>query len=173
MITLKSVVTVHGTTAKELYDFMLTCDDKAYNEWWPGTHLRWTITKKCPGGIGNIIYSEQILGGHLDIGGSIIRKLVPPTEMHYQVRRLGMSIPVRFTLRFHQVGDDVRIDHIIEAGFSGLGRILDPVFRAILSERYDAIMDDHVHEEFHRLATLLRRRRALASSPAQPAKSAA
>ncbi len=157
MITLKSVVKVKGTTAKDLYHFMLICDDEAYNQWWEGTHLRWTTVKRFPDHIGNIIYSEQILCGHMDIGGCVIRRLTPHREMLYQIRRGNFNLPVWLTLKFTDIPGGTEIQHIVEAGYKGiLGFIFNPIFKSAMNERYDAIMDDHVHEEFHRLARLLK-----------------
>jgi hypothetical protein len=50
----------------------------------------------------------------------------------------------------------VAITHTIEAGFRGLGRLLDPLLRLYLSHNFERAMDEHVRTEFPRLRDLLR-----------------
>ncbi|TGK46668.1 hypothetical protein [Leptospira bouyouniensis] len=154
MITLQTIVDVKGVKPKDFYEFILNCTDEDYNRWWPGTHLVWHTVKKFPGNTGNLIYSEQMFGGHLEKGHSVIKKLVPYNEMHFQVIR-GIRVPVWYTLKFDDIPGGVRVTHLVFGGFNGIGKIFDPLFRLYLSEAYNAELDPHVIEEFHRLATVL------------------
>jgi hypothetical protein len=68
-----------------------------------------------------------------------------------------VKLPAWLSLELEDDDRGVTITHTVRAGFEGIGRILDPIFRIYLSEKFARAMDDHVRAEFPKLETLLHR----------------
>lgn len=62
-------------------------------------------------------------------------------------------------MKFEDVEDGINIIHIVEAGFHGIGKILDPLLRLYLSDEYEANLNAHAEEEFPKLAAMLAKSR--------------
>ena len=62
MITIATQVDVHGLTGQQIYDFLLECTDADYQRWWPGTHLAYHITRRCPDHVGSVVYFDEYVG---------------------------------------------------------------------------------------------------------------
>ncbi len=154
MVTLKTVVRLKGVTSQEVYDFMLNLNDVDYQRWWKGTHLICHTVKKYPGNIGNIIYTDEYAGKYRIKGYSVITKLVPYREMVYQII-MGIKMPAWFIMRFEDLEDGVNLEHIVEVGGQGIWRIFDPIFRIILSKKFEKALAEHAHAEFPMLAEML------------------
>jgi hypothetical protein len=154
MVTLKTTVQVKGITAKDIYCFMLNCTDADYQQWWQGTHLSCHTVKRYPGNIGNVVYVDEYVGKYRLKGCAVITRLVPCSEMVYQIKKM-VKLPARFTMKFEEVEDGINIVHIVEAGFRGIGKILDPLIRLYLSDEYEANLNAHAQEEFPKLAAML------------------
>ncbi|MFZ5568810.1 MAG: hypothetical protein ACOZF0_00285 [Thermodesulfobacteriota bacterium] len=154
MITLKTIVKVKGITSKDIYDFMLNCTDADYQRWWAGTHLVCHTVKHYPGDIGNIIYADEFVGKYRVKGHAVITRLVPYSEMVYQIKKL-IKLPAWFTMIFEEVDDGLNIVHIVEVGFHGIGRIIDPIIRFFLNDDFESALNAHAHEEFPKLAKML------------------
>ncbi|MDI6742479.1 MAG: hypothetical protein QMD11_07020 [Smithella sp.] len=154
MVTLKTIINVTGITSKDIYDFMLNCTDADYQRWWKGTHLFCHTVKQYPGNIGNVIYVDEYVGKYRLKGYAVIARLVPYSEMVYQIKKM-VKLPARFTMKFEDVEGGINIIHIVEAGFHGIGKILDPLIRLYLSDEYEANLNAHAQEEFPELAAML------------------
>lgn len=154
MVTIKTIVNVKGITSKDIYDFMLNCTDADYQKWWKGTHLIFHTVKKCPGDLGNLVYCDEFVGTYRVKGHAVITKLVPYSEMVYQIKRI-VKIPAWFTMQFEDLDDGINIVHIVEAGFHGIGKIFDPMIRLFLNEGFENHLNAHAHEEFPKLAEML------------------
>jgi len=154
MVKLQTIVNVRGITSKDIYDFMLNCTDADYQRWWKGTHLFCHTVKSYPGNIGNLIYADEFVGKYRIKGNAIITKLVPYSEMVYQIKTI-VKIPAWFTMKFEDLEDGINIIHIIEAGFHGTGKIFDPIIRLFLNDDFETNLNAHAHEEFPKLAEML------------------
>lgn len=154
MITLKTIVNVKGITSKDIYDFMLNCTDADYQKWWKGTHLICHTVKKYPGDIGNLVYADEFVGKYRFKGYVVITGLVPYSEMVYQIKKF-VKLPAWFKMQFEDLDDGINIVHIVEAGFNGIGKIFDPIFRLFLNEDFENHLNAHAHEEFPKLAEML------------------
>ena len=79
--------------------------------------------------------------------------------------RKGIKLPARLSLELKDCEGGVEITHTVRAGFRGLGRVLDPSLKFIMSERFARDLNDHVQTEFPLLRDLLRKRRARDALP--------
>jgi len=155
MITLQSKTRVSGVRGQQILDFLLNCTDSDYRRWWPGTHLHLRTLERHPGDVGNVVYMDELVGGrHLKLTG-VVTELVPAKKLVWQMRA-SFRLPIWLVLELHDEPPSVTITHTIRAGFTGWGRLVDPVFRLYLSKSFARAMDDHVKTEFPRLGELLR-----------------
>jgi hypothetical protein len=153
MILLETNVKVKGINAKDIYDFMLNCTDEDYQKWWKDTHLQFHTIKRYPGNLGNLVYVDEFVGKYRLKGHAVVKKLVPYTEMVWQIK-MKIMIPAWFIMKFEELSDGVKITHIVSAGFNGVGRIFDPVIRLYLNEDFDRELIKHANEEFPKLAEM-------------------
>jgi hypothetical protein len=154
MVILETNVQVKGITAKDIYDFMLNCTDEDYQKWWKGTHLKFHTIKRYPGNLGNLVYVDEFVGKHRVKGHAVVTKLVPYTEMVWQIK-MKIKIPAWFIMKFEDLSDGVKIIHIVSAGFHGAGKIFDPLIRLYLNKDFNRKLITHTHEEFPKLAEML------------------
>jgi hypothetical protein len=155
VLVVESRVEVHGVSAAEITDFMLTCTDRRYQEWWPGTHLRMHVA--TPGRadhVGDVVQMDEYVGTRRIRLAGVVVEAVPGERIVWQLRK-GIRLPVRLALDLSPAAGGVAIRHTITAGWPGPGRILDPLLRLWFSARFRRDMDSHVHAEFRRLAALL------------------
>jgi hypothetical protein len=154
MIRLVTQIRVDGLKAKEITDFFVTCNDEAYQQWWPGTHLQLHPVRGRADEIGALIYMDEFIGTRrLRMTGELI-DLIPGKRFVWQPR-FYLPLPVRLIIELvdEQVG--VRVTHVIEAGYAGIRRIFDPLFGLWFSGHFAADMDEHVKTEFPKLRDLL------------------
>jgi hypothetical protein len=62
-----------------------------------------------------------------------------------------IRLPARLELELTDYEGGVAITHTTSAGFSGAGRILDPLVRLYFSKRFAQALDEHVKTEFQLL----------------------
>ena len=152
MITLQSRTHVAGVSGAQIIDFLLNCDDAEYQRWWPGTHLHFHTLRFRPGDVGNTIFMDEMIGRRRVRFTGVVTELIPGKKLVWQWKHAA-----RLVLEFQDDAKGVRITHTLCAGFPGPGRLLDPILRKLyLTKEFARAMDDHVHDEFPRLAALLR-----------------
>ena len=155
MITLESRLHVDDLRGAEVVEFLLHCTDDAYRQWWPGMHLRLHTHARTASNIGNLVYMDEFVGRHhLKLTG-VVTEVAPGRKIAWQVKQ-GIKLPIRLTLELDDDNRGVAITHTIQAGFQGIGRVLDPLFRLFFSTEFGRQMDEHVRTEFPRLRDLLR-----------------
>ncbi len=155
MVTLQTIVNVKGITSRDIYDFMLNLNDTEYQRWWKGTHLVCHTVKKYPGDIGNVVYADEFVGTYRLRGYTVITKLVPYSEMVYQIKKL-IKLPAWFTMKFEDTENGINLTHIVEAGGNGIWRIFDPIIRLYLNKNFESQLNAHANEEFPMLAEMLK-----------------
>lgn len=159
MLTLESEMTVDGLTGREITDFLLDCGDDSYQAWWPGTHLELHVLKHGSGDdhVGDVVLMDEYVGSRrVRMVGEVI-EAVPGKRIVWQFRPGGLRLPVQLTLALSTHGHGVSLRHTITAGWSGRGRILDPLWRLYFSRSFAGAMDRHVHTEFPLMRDLLHR----------------
>ena len=82
--------------------------------------------------------------------------LVPGQELVWQLRWPLFQFPVKLALSFRDDDTGVQIEQSIQAGFSGAGEFLDPLFKLFFPESLARAKDEHVRTECPRLRDFLR-----------------
>lgn len=154
MIEIETRLHVAGLSGKEVTDFLATCNDEMYQRWWPGTHLHLHTVRGKPGNIGSLLYMDEYIGDRRVKGTGEIVDLVRGQKLVWRMRAL-VPLPLTLLMEFSDDADGVNITHRIRAGYEGVGRILDPLFRIWLSPNFADAMDAHARAEFPRLRDLL------------------
>ena len=158
MLTLQSSVSVDGITGREIWDFLLTCTDEDYQRWWPGTHMQLHTLRQGTDQVGDVMYMDEYIGAQrLRMTGAVV-EAKPGKKIVWKVTR-PVPLPVTLTLELADRDRGVMVRHTIRAGYTGVGRVLDPLFGLYFSHRL-AAMDRHVRTEFPLLRDHLARMRA-------------
>ena len=147
---------VPGLSGREITDFLSSCTDQAFQSWWPGTHFHLHTVKGTPGEIGSVVFMDELIGDRRIKVRCELVDLVPGRKLVWQLRRPLFRLPVRLILQLKDDETGVDIEQSIEAGFSGVGAPLDPVFRLFFPARFAAAKDEHVRTEFPKLRDFLR-----------------
>jgi hypothetical protein len=155
MITIESRLHVPGLRASEVLDFLLNCTDEEYRAWWPGTHLHLHALARRPDHIGSTYYMDEFVGRYRLRMTAVVCALEPGKRIVWQLKR-GITLPAWLTLDLADDAAGVVITHTVEAGYRGLGRLLDRVLRLYLSRNFERALDEHVRTEFPMLRNLLR-----------------
>ena len=161
MLELESQVTVDGLTGAEVTDFLLDCEDARYQAWWPGTHLQLHPVAHGPGDehVGDVVLMDELIGSRRVRMAAEVAEVEPGEKLVWRMRWRRVRLPVRLTLTLQPLAHGVRVRHVITAGWSGPGRIIDPLWRLYFSPSFEAAMDRHAHTEFPLLRDLLRAER--------------
>jgi uncharacterized protein YndB with AHSA1/START domain len=154
MIELKTEVAVEGTSGRSVSDFMLNCTDADYQKWWPGTHLAFHTTKRLPGDLGNHVYFDEYIGERRFKLQGVVVEVVPGKRIVWQMK-MFFRLPAWLILALDDRKEGVVITHIIKAGFTGIGRLFDPLLKLVLSQDFERDLQEHAHIEFNRLAEML------------------
>jgi len=159
VLTVKSEMAVAGLTGQEITDFLLDPRDDRYQDWWPGAHREFHILERCSGAghVGDVVIMDEYIGPrHVRMTAEVI-EVVPGEKLVWQLRRWRLRLPIRLTLSLQTGGGDVRLSHIITAGWSGRAAAFDRLWRLYFSRTFASEMDRHVHTEFPLLRDLLHR----------------
>ena len=148
MLTIESRATVTGLSGTEITRFLLDCTDVRYQAWWPGVHLQ--LHPLAAGGVdhvGDVVFMDEIIGWrHVRMTGVIV-EAEPGRKIVWQFKK-GIRLPVRLALELTDQDGGVAIRHTITAGWTGPGRLFDPMFRLYFSPRFSSAMDQHMRTEF-------------------------
>jgi hypothetical protein len=151
MIEIKTVIQLPAGTGKKIVDFLLNCDDVAYQNWWPGTHLAWHTKVQYPDYLGNIIFFDEYVGTRRLKLDAVVVKFKPDKEVVWQIKKFLM-LPAWLEIRVDDRDDGTVLTHTLRAGYSGLGRIFDAIFILFLDNQFGNAMDEHARVEFNKLA---------------------
>jgi hypothetical protein len=138
----------------QVTDFLLHCDDRQYRSWWPGTHLQFHTVEGAPGQAGTVAYMDEWVGDRRFRLKGVVAEVIPGKRVVWQLVAWA-RLPARLILELEDDPTGVTLTHTIRAGFAGAGRVLDPLFALVLSEKFRRSMDEHAREEFARLGRLL------------------
>ncbi len=141
-------------SGKEITDFLLQCDDERYQKWWPGVHLQFHTIKRHPGNTGNVVYMDEFVGRHRVKMKGVVVNVIPGKKLLLQFKKL-IRLPAWLLMEFEDKDGGVFIRHVITAGYTGIGTLLDPLLKLHFSDDFQKAMDEHVKTEFPRLRNLL------------------
>jgi hypothetical protein len=156
MIVIRTTTHVAHLTGAEITAFLLHPSDREYQRWWEGTHLEFHPVKGSGHRIGDIVYMDEFVGRRRLRLAAVLVESIPGKKLTWQLKRF-VTLPAWLSLELEDDDRGVTITHCIRAGFEGIGRMLDPLFRVYLSKQFTQAMDDHVRAEFPKLETLLHR----------------
>lgn len=154
MIVMQTIIDVKGLKGKEVTDFMLNCNDENYQKWWEGTHFQFHIIKEYPDHIGDIVYMDEFIGEHRTKMKAVVVKAIPGQLIIWQLKNV-VKLPITVTLKLKDTDDGVIISHTLKAGFKGIGKIFDFIFRQFFPPGFEKAMDEHAKIEFPKLRDLL------------------
>jgi hypothetical protein len=155
MLALRTRLRVDGIGASEIFEFLANPTDEAYQEWWPGIHLRFHVLERHGDHVGDVVYMDEYVGTRRLRMKGIVVEAVPGQRLVWQLKR-AIRLPARLELELTDHAGGVAITHTTRAGFGGAGRILDPLLRLYFSKRFARALDEHVKTEFPLLRDLLR-----------------
>jgi hypothetical protein len=135
----------------------VSCNDELYQRWWPGTHLSFHTITKSPNNVGNVVFMDEFVGDRRIATKATVREIVDGRRIVWQMRKVA-SLQVFLILELEDMDDGVRLKYTIKAGFSGIGRIFNPIFRTYFTQVFTEAMNKHVRTEFPKLRDMLRKR---------------
>lgn len=159
MLVFESRVDVGGLTGRDVTDFMLACTDEQYRSWWPGTHLQLHAQWRGAGGVGDVMVMDEFVGRRRLRLRGVVEAVEPGSRLVWRFRKV-VRLPARLSLELTAVPGGVSVRHTITAGWTGIGRVLDPLLRLYFTPRFRADLDAHVRTEFPLLRDFLRARRS-------------
>lgn len=157
MITMQSKVRVADASGADILDFMLNCTDQRYQAWWPGTHLAFHTVERRPGNVGNVVYMDEYVGRRRIKMRGVVAEVVPGKKIVWQFKQI-IRLPARLILETADDDEGVMLTHTLQAGFKGIGSLLDPLLRLYFSDEFARAMDEHAQAEFPMLGEILRDR---------------
>jgi uncharacterized protein YndB with AHSA1/START domain len=126
-----------------VFDFFVNPTDARYQQWWPGTHLRFHTIQRRPEHVGNRVYMDEFDGGkRVRMRGAVV-EAAPGARLVWQFRR-AVSLPLWLALDLVDDATGVLITHTVRAGYGGAGALLVPVFRLYFSRDFAQALDEHV-----------------------------
>ena len=158
MLTFQTSIRVDGTSGPEIFQYLANPTDEAYQEWWPHIHLQLHRLEHHADHVGDVIYMDEYVGTRRLRMKGIVVEALPGKRLVWQLKRV-IRLPARLELQLTDYDGGVAITHTTRAGFSGAGRMLDPLVRLYFSEQFARALDEHVKTEFPLLRDLLRRGR--------------
>jgi hypothetical protein len=124
---------------------------------YPGVHLQFHDVHRVAGDLGNVVYLDEYVGQFRLNLHAVAISANPGKEIAWQFKRV-IRLPAKLILRLEDGRESVAISHLVEAGFGGLGRPLDPALRMWFTRESREALDAHVRAEFPRLRDLLHQR---------------
>ncbi len=154
MIISQSIVDVKGIKAEDVYDFMINCTDKKYQDWWPGVHIAFDTIKRYPGNLGNVVCFDEFVGKRrLKFKGKVIKSEYGK-EIVWQMTKI-VKLPAWVHLTAKNTNTGVSVSHTLKVGFTGLLSFLDLFISFFITKKFQKELDDHAHYEFNKLADVL------------------
>ena len=157
MLRLESWLTVDGLSGREVTKFLTEPDDDRYRAWWPGVHLAFHLVRRgaTASRLGDVVLMDELIGSRRVRATGEVVEAIPGEVLVWQMLLWAVRLPVRVSLTFRTLGSSVRVHHLIEAGWRGPARVLDPLWRLYFSSSFADAMDWHVYTEFLLLRDLL------------------
>jgi len=154
MFKLKSEFDVKGLSGKTAIDFIINVTNEVYQNWWPGTHLELQVIKRFPDNIGDIVVFDEYIGKRRVKFQTIVEKYIPGKEIVWKLDK-GMLMPAWMTLECKDNNEGVTITHTLKAGYTGIGKLLDPFIKLFFPAGYRKDLLEHSETEFNKLPGFL------------------
>lgn len=154
MISIQSAVFVEECRGQRIYDFLVQPNDRDYQRWWPGIHLQFHRVRVGGDPVGDLVYMDEYIGKRRLRMQAVVIEAAPGRKITWQMKTL-VRLPAWVTIEFADEPEGVRITHTVRAGYTGPGRLLDPLLRLYLTPSFACAMDRHAQFEFRALGRLL------------------
>ncbi len=158
MIEYTTTIKIKDITPNQIIDFMITCTDEEYNNWWPGTHISFHELDQKPGVIGSLVYFDEFVGPIRLKFHAVISDYIPDKLICWQMKKL-ILLPAKLVLRTEQKNNDVILKHSLLIGFKGFLSILDPIIKLFIPKNLEYELNEHARHEFGILPEILESRR--------------
>ncbi len=158
MIEYTTTIEIKDITSKKIIDFMITCTDAEYNNWWPGTHISFHELDHKPDIIGSSVYFDEFVGRIRLKFHAIISDYIPDKLIAWQMKKL-ILLPAKLILQAEQKNNDVILKHSLLIGFKGILSMLDPIIKVFIPKNLEAELNEHARHEFGILPEMLKSRR--------------
>jgi hypothetical protein len=155
MVVLQTRVSIKGVTGRQVTDFFINCTDPDYQRWWEGTHLEFHTISRTTNGIGSLVYFDEYVGRHRLKFKGRITDYAAGKRIEYRMTR-GLLLPAWLVLELQDRPGGTDIVHTVKAGYQGMGKVLDPLIRLYLSDKFEKALNKHADTEFSKLGYLLR-----------------
>ena len=150
MLSLETRLRMDGISASQIFEVFANPTDGAYRRWWPGTHVQFHILERHADHIGDVILMDEYIGTRRLRMRAIVVEALPGKRLVWQLMKV-IRLPAFVTLALADDGGGVVITHTTSVGFRGAGRILDPLWRLLVSKKFARALDAHVKTEFQLL----------------------
>ena len=147
-------LTVPNACAEQFYDFMINPTDENYSAWWQGEHLRFHIIKHGDNNhLGDIVFMDEYLGkSHRLVFNAVVITAERPHKITWQMIKARIRLPAKVTLELIDSADGVKLEHKLQIGFTGIGKLLDPFIRLYFNKAFQNALDEHCKIEWYMLA---------------------
>ena len=156
MVIFKTEVDVEGLTGNAIYDFFINCTAEEYQKWWEGTHLIYRTLKRYPDDFGNVVLMDEYIGIYRVTLNAVVSRAISGVEIVWQMKKI-VKMPAWVSISFEERKNGVKVIHKITAGFKGIGKIFDVIFKIFLSRDFEKAMDEHAKTEFLKLRAVLQK----------------
>ena len=148
---------VPNARAEQFYDFMIEPCNERYSEWWPGEHLQFHIVKKGDENhLGDVVFMDEYLGKNRRISFyAVVITSNRPNKIEWQMKKAGIRLPAVVEIQFNDTDKGIMIKHELRIGYSGVGKLLDPLIKLYFNKSYRDALEEHCMIEWFRLAEYL------------------
>jgi len=148
---------VPNATAQQFYDFMINPCDKRYSGWWPGEHLQFHIVKNVEENhLGDILFMDEYLGeNHRLTFHAVTITANRPNKIEWQMIKAGLRLPAIVNFELYDSEDGVKLKHELLLGYSGLGKMLDPLIKLYFNKSFQNALEEHCKIEWFKLVEYL------------------
>jgi hypothetical protein len=87
VLTLQTKLRVDGITGTEIFDFLSRPNDRAYQQWWPGTHLQLHPVKGTGDQVSDLIYMDEYIGTRRLRMTAIVTEAARPEKLVWQLKK--------------------------------------------------------------------------------------
>jgi len=152
-------LTVPNATAEQFYDFMITPDDKRYNEWWPEEHLQYHITKHGDKNhLGDEVYYDENVGKTRRLAfHAIVTVAERPNTIVWRMKKAGIRLPAYLKLGLLDSPDGLAVRHEVNIGYEALlGKLLDPFIKLYFNKSFQNALETHCRTEWPKLGVYIK-----------------
>jgi len=150
-------ITVPNASAEQFYGFMINPTNERYGAWWPGEHLQFHIVKRGDSShLGDEVFMDEYLSkNHRLVFHAVVIVADNPNKITWQMKKAGMRLPAVVTLELDDSPEGVKLKHELRIGFSGIGKLFDPIIRLYFNKSFQNALDEHCKIEWDKLAEYL------------------